>query len=118
MAVTEVNLEPHIRGNNISFPIEFRKNDLPVDYAGWTLIFSMKYHPLQSDEEAALRKEITVTGSEATLDITPEDTRNLATQKFYYDLQLVSPDAEEVQTVMTGRWQLLASVTHNVGLSS
>lgn len=46
MAVTEVNLEPHIRGNNISFPIEFRKNDLPVDYAGWTLIFFHEVSPV------------------------------------------------------------------------
>ena len=117
MAVTEINLEPHIRGNNISFPIEFRKNDALVDYTGWTLIFSMKYHPLQSDDDVALRKEIAVSGSTVTLSIEPEDTRRLATQNFYYDLQLVSPDAGEVQTVMTGRWQLLASVTHNVELS-
>nr|MDT0253840.1 hypothetical protein [Endozoicomonas sp.] len=116
MPITTVDLEPHIRGNNISYPIEFKKNNLPVDYTGWKLIFSMKYHPLQRDEEAVLRKEINITGTSATLNIEPGDTGSLPTQNFYYDLQLVSPAADEVQTVMTGRWQLLASVTHNVEL--
>ena len=114
MAMTEVNLEPHIRGNNISFPIDFKKNDLPVDYSGWTLVFTMKHHPLQADEDAVLQIRLTVTGASAVLVIDPKDTSDLPTQNYYYDLQMISPTTDVVQTVMTGRWQLLPNVTHTV----
>lgn len=112
MAIPEHDLPEFVRGDSYAIPVMFKRNDAEEDLTGWVLWFTAKHHPQQPDEDAVVQKHLTINGSSAVVALVSEDTVGLPVGKYFYDLQLVSPSGDVVNTLVTGRMTLLSGVTN------
>ncbi len=83
-----------------------------VDPTGWTLIFTLKFHRMQPDDEAVLQKRMTVSGTTAVMYLAPEKTNELTPFRYEFDVQVTTPDGQAVSTVAIGTVVVQAGVTH------
>lgn len=85
-----------IRRDDTDFEICFRDKDgNPVDITGGTVFFTVKKNLFDTDNEAVIKKEITVfqdpTDGIAILQLTKNDT-DIVARDYFYDIQLVLND--------------------------
>jgi hypothetical protein len=105
------------RGDTKPITLTFTdKNNQPINLTGATLWFTVKKNPLDSDADAVIQKQITnhidpINGISSVI-ITPEDTENLDTMKYYYDFQLVDPSGN-VTTVLEDTFKLERDITRS-----
>lgn len=117
MAVQQHDIKPFVRGDNFAMPLRFQnKEGESMDLTGWTLWFTVKLHPEQPDEEALIQKQITVSDDNALVQLSSTDTEDMLAIRYHYDLQLVSPTKDVVQTLVIGRFTLLPGVTERTAL--
>ncbi|MBO9484025.1 hypothetical protein [Salinisphaera sp. G21_0] len=113
---TEKQLPAFLRGDSYAIPIAFEGDDGQLqDLTGWTLIFTLKFHRMQPDDDAVLQKRMTVSGTTAVIYLAPEDTNELTPYRYEYDLQLITPDGSAVSTIAIGKVEIQSGVTHALG---
>jgi hypothetical protein len=87
----------------------------------WSLIFTAKSDPDDSDANAKIQKAtgagLTATGSNAALDIVPADTLTLPDEVLFCDIQAQHTTSGEVRTVWQERWQLARDITRETTTS-
>ena len=106
-------LPAFIRGDSYSVPVSFSGEDgTSLDLTGWTLIFTLKFHRMQPDDEAVLQKRMTVSGTTAVMYLAPEETNELTPYRYEFDVQVTTPDGQAVSTVAIGTVVVQAGVTH------
>ena len=107
------DLPAALRGDSFNVPFAFNdNNNAPVDLSGWTMIFTLKHHHMQPDEESVLQKRMVILGSSAVLVFRPEDTNELTPFVYEYDVQLTTPDGTGVRTFLMGKLEIKTGVTH------
>ena len=101
------------RGDDICLPLTFKDGDTPIDIAGWTVYFTLKSKVDDSDDDAALKKDITThtnpTQGETKITLTNTET-DLLEGVYDYDIQYkdLTP---EIHTIMRGVMNFIKDVT-------
>lgn len=107
-----MSLPAALRGDSFTIPVQFVDGDgKPVDLTGWILFFTLKFHRLQEDDEAAIQKRLVIDGSSVSIVFAPEDTNELPAYTYEYDIQLCTPDHSGIRTFLMGTLTLEAGVT-------
>jgi len=87
----------------------------------WNLIWTAKKSASDDDAHAAIQKTsgagITVTGSEAYVELVPFDTAAMATGDLVWDIQAVNVSSGAVRTVAEGRLTLRRDITRGTATS-
>lgn len=103
-----------IRGDTQSFLIEVRdENGNLKNIANWTLSFTAKVSENDSDNNAVIKKDITIpsgTTGYAELILSPSDTANLSAGVYVYDIQL-KDTSNNVYTIAIGDLVVYADIT-------
>lgn len=104
-----------IRGDTFVLAIKLKTQDGNYqDLRGYKFYFTVKENINQSDEEANLKVDVSVSGDEPIYDIVLEaDTSSLLSREYFYDIQMKTP-ANQVKTLLIGKIKLLPDVTTRV----
>lgn len=105
-------------GDSDGWTLELTGEDAPADLTGWVLFFTAKEKKSDADADAVISKTVTTHADAANAitgyHLTPDDTRAIAEtpySKVYYDVQLVSPDGSEVDTLLRGEIRAEGDIT-------
>lgn len=91
-------LKELIRGDTRIFPIQLKKDGVLLDLTGGTVFFTMKIRTKDLDAVAVISKATICTGTDASILLTHEDTKNLEERTYNCDFQFVSADSTLVTT--------------------
>lgn len=110
-----MDLNPLYRGDTREYSLIFTNgNGVAIDISNWKIFFTLKKHESDSDDEAALKKD--VTDHEAPLEgktkftLESSDTDGLQPTNYFYDVQAKKANGDIV-TVVKGRFQVLIDIT-------
>jgi hypothetical protein len=102
-----------IRGDDRTFALEFKKDGVPQDITGWTIFFTLKRSLYDSDNDALIKKTVTVhtdpTNGKTEFSITSAETDSLS-GTYYYDIQY-KDTGNKINTVMIGTMNFQEDVT-------
>ena len=115
MSVQQHNLEDFVAGDSQNIAIEFQRDGQSLDLTGWKLWITLKYSAHQTDSEAVLQKVFEVSGAETVIYLSPEETRPLLPANYMFDIQMTSPDQQQVLTLILGQVRVLQGVTGTTG---
>lgn len=113
MAITNSPLEM-VRGDSKTYTLLFRdENDACVDITGWTIFFTVKQNAGQTDDDAKIKKDITVhtdpLNGQSAIELTPSDTANLL-GGYLYDIQYKDTTGK-IQTIVEGIFSVSKDIT-------
>ena len=112
------------RGDTKTFTLTFRTRPegVAIDITGHHLWFTMKKSTDETDEEAAIQKEIIFPETPASevglgfLTITSAETRGISPGVYLYDMQwVIDGDPPVVMTLTFGRINVLPDITRRDG---
>lgn len=112
--VTIKNLKNIVRGDIYKplLSLEFEES-----IVGWKVYFTMKVDYKDSDDSAAVKKDIIThtdpANGKTEINLEYADTKDLELIEYYYDVQVKKPSGA-VRTVMKGRVKVEWEVTHRV----
>lgn len=88
-------------------------NKAAVDITGWTIFFTLKNNPKDSDAIAVIKKDITAhtdpTGGESLIELTATETDGLS-GNYFYDIQIKKADSD-IRTVCGGSFTMKVDIT-------
>lgn len=103
MSIAKTDLEIK-RGDSKTYTIKFRdKDNNPVDISGWTVYFTVKENLGQTDENAKIKKDVTVHSNplngETQIALTSTDTNLVG--NYIFDIQYKNM-VNEIKTIVEG----------------
>jgi len=102
-----------VRGDDRTFALEFKKDGVAWDITGWTVFFTLKKNISDSDDDAAIKKTITVhtdpTNGKTEFSITSSET-DLLSGIYDYDIQY-KDTGNKINTAMIGKMSFKEDVT-------
>ena len=119
MALRRLSL---VRGDSQTYTLTFNHADqTPYCIKNWVVFFTLKTNPDLPDAQASLQKIVTSfsdstggTSGVAIIPLLPADTVNLDPGEYDFDISVCTA-ANEVYTVMIGKFDLGYHVTHSSG---
>lgn len=110
-----VTLNPLYRGDSRECTLSFTKNDgSKIPITGWKIYFTLKKYAWKADEDADLKKDITVHSNpldgETKITLTSEDTQNLGIGIYNFDIQVKKVDGT-ILTILKGKLEILLDIT-------
>jgi hypothetical protein len=111
-----------VRGDTLELPVTFTQAGEPVSIVGWTLSFTAKTSPEDTDDDAQVQFDYifpdddgTQAGT-ATVLIPASTMQTLIPGKVYIDLQIEIPAEPEsiIKTFSLGRIPVLADITQRI----
>lgn len=112
------------RGDTKTFTLTFktRPEGMPIDITGHHLWFTMKKSTDETDDQAAIQKQITFPETPASeagfgfLTLTSVETGSVTSGVYLYDMQwVIDGDPPVVMTIIFGRIIVLPDVTRSNG---
>ena len=108
-------MKPIYRGDNKTYTLSFKDSaGNVIDITGWKVYFTMKQRITQSDDEAAVRIDVTThddpTNGLSSIHLANSQTDDLIPGEYFYDIQVKKPD-EMVTTLVVGKIKVEADVT-------
>lgn len=109
------NLEVYA-GEDRSYTLTFTDdNDAAINITGYTIWFTVKENPADTDANALIQKEITSHTTPAsgitTITLTDDDT-DVTLGNHYYDIQMMDTSAL-ITTVLVGRFKVNRRITQD-----
>ena len=104
------------RGDDCEKNIYFTdKNKVPIDITGWTIHFTVKIDPVDSDAIALIKKDITdhinPTIGHSVISLTGMET-NQSPKTYYYDIQTKA--GTKIRTILVGEFVIMANISRRV----
>lgn len=101
------------RGDDIIYQLAIvDQNDLAIDITGYTVFFTVKEKPTDTDANAVITKDITshynAEGGITQISLTPTDTDRIGA--YYYDIQIKNGDGN-ITTPITGTISFKRDIT-------
>ena len=107
------DLKSLIRGNSKRIKLRFTKSGKKENITGWTVYFTAKRYIWQSDDDAAIKKDIVEhtipLDGETVILLTPDDTKDLEVGSYVFDIKIKTNG--NVHTVTTGSFEVKLGVT-------
>jgi len=108
-------MKPIYRGDNKTYTLSFKDSaGNVIDITGWKVYFTMKQRITQSDDEAAVRIDVTThddpTNGLSSIHLANSQTDGLIPGEYFYDIQVKKSD-EMVTTLVVGKIKVEADVT-------
>lgn len=104
------------RGDDGLITLKFLRGEADQDITGWTVFFTMKKNIEDADDDADLKKDVTVHTSPTTgetaitwTDVEADDFLGV----YYFDIQY-KDDTGEIKTVMKGTLTFIEDVTRRI----
>jgi hypothetical protein len=102
------------RGDSKDYTLIFKDEDGNyIDITGWTVFFTAKIEIDDTDEQAVIKKTITVhtnpTAGQTKIQLTSSDT-NLTQTSYVYDIQ-IKKSTGEIKTIVEGLINITKDVT-------
>ena len=113
-----MNLKSLYSGDSRDFYLTFTDSDGDaIDITGWKIYFTIKFHYNDTDESAAVKKDITehtdAINGKTKFSLVNGDTKDLDARTCWYDIQ-VKKNTGDILTVMSGKIQILRDITRRV----
>lgn len=101
------------RGDDFSKRLIFTNNGVAIDITDWTIFFTVKKNEGDADDDAVIKKDITVhtdpTGGISSLVLTDAET-TVTPGKYWYDIQ-VKTDTGAIRTVTKDKFEVHTDIT-------
>ena len=113
MSITNSPLEI-TRGDSKTYTLLFRdENDACVNITGWTIFFTVKQNAGQSDDDAKIKKDITIhtdpLNGQSAIELTSSDTASLQ-GGYLYDIQYKDASGK-IHTIVEGIFSVAKDIT-------
>lgn len=110
------DLKPLYRGDSREYDLAFTdKNGDAIPITGWTVYFTVKKDYKDNDEEAIIKKDITIHGDpengKTKFILLPSDTKDIKPDNYCYDIQVKRGAEDNILTVVSGVINIRADVT-------
>lgn len=103
-----------IRGDSVTLPVTFKNSDgSAINLTGSTVFFTVKASDSDSDDNAKIKKSVTVhtspTEGKTTIELSTTDT-NLSAGIYLYDIQIVD-SLGKVSSVRADKLEVIKDIT-------
>jgi len=102
------------RGDTKTYSLTFTDADnAAIDITGWTIFFTVKEKKSDADDDAVLKKDVTVHGDPtnglSSIALSATDT-DISPSRYYYDIQ-IKKDDDSINTVLCSTFEVLTDIT-------
>lgn len=113
MSLVLTNLNALPRGDTRDYEINITKNGVPENITGWVFFFTVKIDYNQTDDQAAIKKNITShidpENGKSFIPLTTNDT-DIDPGLYWYDIQAKKPNGS-ILTLAIGRLPITMNIT-------